>query len=416
MGYESFIALRYLKSSKNSFLRPVAAISALGVILGVTALTATVSVAGGFQKAWRDRLLGVYPHILLRPASSQFREYREVMAAVEQVPGVEWVGPYVHQPMMMYTPASRSMVLVRGIDVERAVELPALSDYVAQGHLEDLVYDPLAGGEHHDPGIFLGVELARQLRAEVGTEVTVVTHLRGIGYGLGPSQMAPTSARFRVVGIFDFGYHDFDAELAITDIRALQEILNRGDVVTGIDVRLSDPLQSQQVADEITGRLTAGAYQALTWQVVHKNLFESLKYQKIWLSLIMTAMVVVASFNILSTLILMVLDKTKEIAILKSMGATNGGIMRIFMMQGLIIGGAGTLIGVLGGFVVCELIEKIDFGLDPTVYKISALAIDMRLSEVITIALVAVTISFLATIYPSWRAGRLPPVEGLRYD
>jgi lipoprotein-releasing system permease protein len=416
MGYESFIALRYLKSSKKSFLRPVAAISALGVILGVTALTATVSVAGGFEKAWRDRLLGVYPHILLRPASTQFREYREVMASVEQVPGVEWVGPYVHQPMMVYTPAARSMVLVRGIDVERSLRLPALADYVAAGELTDLVYDPLGEGGVGRPGMFLGAELARVLRAEVGSEVTVVTHLRGIGYGLGPSQMAPTSARFRVAGVFDFGYEDFDAELAITDLRALQELLNRGDVVTGIDVRLSDPMRSQPVADEITGRLTAGGYQALTWQVVHRNLFESLKYQKIWLSLIMTAMVVVASFNILSTLILMVLDKTREIAILKSMGATRGGIMRIFVLQGLTIGGFGTLFGVLGGWVVCQLIEKIDFGLDPSVYKISALAIDMRLSEIVTIALVAVTISFLATLYPSWRAGRLPPVEGLRYD
>jgi lipoprotein-releasing system permease protein len=228
--------------------------------------------------------------------------------------------------------------------------------------------------------------------------------------------MAPTSARFRVVGIFEFGYDDFDRELAIVDLRAIQGFVNRGDVVTGIDVRVEDPMATASIAREIQGRLPAGAYQALTWQEVHRNLFESLKINKLWLSIIMTSMVVVASFNILSTLVLMVLDKTREIAILKSMGASRGGIMRIFVFQGLFIGVLGTLLGLLGGYGICQLIESINFGLDPTVYKISALAIDIRLSEFIIIGLVAVSISFLATIYPSWRAGRLSPVDGLRYD
>ena len=228
--------------------------------------------------------------------------------------------------------------------------------------------------------------------------------------------MAPTSRQFRVVGIFDFGYDDFDRELAIADLRAIQSFINRGDVVTGVDIRVEDPFATASIARAVSGRLPAGSYQALTWQEVHRNLFESLKINKLWLSIIMTCMVVVASFNILSTLVLMVLDKTREIAILKSMGASKGGIMRIFVMQGLFIGVVGTLLGLAGGYGICQLIESLNFGLDPTVYKIGALAIDVRLSEFIIIGLVAVSISFLATLYPSWRAGRLSPVDGLRFD
>jgi lipoprotein-releasing system permease protein len=221
---------------------------------------------------------------------------------------------------------------------------------------------------------------------------------------------------FRVVGVFEFGFHDFDADLVLVDLRAVQSFINRGNVVTGIDVRLTDPLAAPAIAREITGRLTAGAYQALTWHEINRNLFESLKINKMWLAIIMTCMVVVASFNILSTLILMVLDKTKEIAILKSMGASRSGIMRVFVLQGLVVGVVGTLLGLAGGVVVCQLIEQINFGLDPAVYKISSLTVDMRLMEFIVVGVVAVLISFVATLYPSWRAGRLSPVDGLRYD
>lgn len=415
MRYETYIALRYLKSSRKSFLSTIAAISAIGVILGVTALSATISVASGFQKAYRERVLGVYPHIMLQSSSAQFSEYREVLRAVEQVPEVEWASPFVRQPLMLYTSDGRSMVLARGIDVGRVQELREMGQYVVDGDLAELSYDPLEDSES-PPGIFIGTELARELRAQVGTEVTAVSYLRGVGSALGPSQMAPTSGMFRVVGVFEFGFHDFDADLILVDLRAVQSFINRGDVVTGIDVRLTDPLAAPTIARVITGRLTAGAYQALTWHEINRNLFESLKINKMWLAIIMTCMVVVASFNILSTLILMVLDKTKEIAILKSMGASRSGIMRVFVLQGLFVGVVGTLLGLVGGVVVCELIEQINFGLDPAVYKISSLTVDMRLMEFVVVGVVAVFISFVATLYPSWRAGRLSPVDGLRYD
>ena len=416
MFYETFISTRYLKASRHSFFSTIAMISGIGVILGVTALTAVVSVTGGFQEAYRERVLGVFPHIMLLKVSSHFPEYREVMEAVENVDGVESVNAFVRQPLMVYTSDARSMVIARGMDIEHLVEDSAFVDYVVDGDLADLAHDPWTAPEDQLPGLFLGAELARRLNATIGTEVTAVSHLRGTGLALGPSQMAPTSIRYRVVGTFEVGYNDFDSRLAITDLRTIQAFLNRGDVVTGIDVRLDDIFATGGVGDAIVGRLPSGDFQALGWEEVHRNLFASLAMQKYALSIFMVIIVIVASFNIVSTLVMMVLDKTKEIAILKSMGASRGGITRIFMAQGMVIGCIGTAFGLLGGFIVCNVVERIDFGLDPTVYKISSLPVDMRFEEFVFVALISVFISFAATTVPSILAGRVKPVDGLRYD
>ena len=413
--YETFVSTRYLKATRKSFLSTITLISALGVVLGVTALTAVVSVTGGFVKAYRERVLGVYPHIMLLPTSSYFPQYRDVMDAVDHVDGVDSVNAFVRQPLMLYTESARAMIVARGMSMDYLLSDASLQEYVVDGHLEDLEYDPYAD-ENQVPGLFLGAELARILDAEVGTEVTAVSHLRGTGLALGPSQMAPTSMRFRVTGIFEVGYNDFDSHLALTDLRTLQAFINRGDVVTGVDVRVDDIFRTASIGEDITARLPAGAYQALGWEEIHKNLFRSLALQKHALSLFMVIIVIVASFNIVSTLVMMVLDKTKEIAILKSIGASRRGITRIFMTQGMVIGCAGTVLGLLSGFIVCLIIERIDFGLDPSVYKISSLPVDMRLHEFIFIAMISVCISLAATLVPSILAGRVKPVDGLRYD
>ncbi|MCA9562397.1 MAG: ABC transporter permease [Myxococcales bacterium] len=415
MAYARFISLRYLKASRRTFLSTTTLISGIGVILGVTALTAVVSVTGGFQRSYRDRILGVYPHILLYPHSSQFPEYREVIEAVEATDGVESATAFLRQHVMIYTGDARSSATVRGLEYDYLVGDESLRQYLSSGSLEDLEYDP-ARSNGELPGILLGIELARTLGAEPGDTVTLVTHLRGVGVALGASQMAPKDMQFRVAGIMDVGYVDFDSRLALTDLRAMQEFTNNGDVVTGIDVRVDDIFEADEVSAAIVGRLQHDRFLALAWQEVYGPIFRSLELQKWALTLVMTFIVLVASFNIISTLVIMVLDKTKEIAILKSMGATRFGIMRIFMYQGVIIGVLGTLFGLLGGYVVCRIIANIEFGLDPTVYKISELPVEMRPAEFGLIALVAIAISFLATIYPSWRAGRMDPVEGLRYD
>lgn len=414
MRYEPFIAFRYLKSSRRSFLSTITAISAVGVVLAVTALTSVVSVMGGFQKAYRERLLGVYPHLIVYSRDNRFVDYEQVAAVIDQIEGVSDASPFVKQPLMIYTAHARAMIRSRGIDAE-GLAGSGLDEYIEEGSLVDLSYDPLQPGEN-TAGIILGRELARRLNVEVGGNVVVVSHLRGVGPSLGPSQMAPTSETFQVVGIFEVGFNELDSYLALTDLEAMQSFLNRGNVVTGIDVRVDDIFATAAIAQEITARLPAGLYIPYTWQEMHRNLFESLKIQKFWLSLIMSILVIVACFNIVSTLVLMVKDKTKEVAVLKSIGASSWGIMKVFMIQGLVIGGGGTLLGLLGGLGVCTIIEHIDYGLDPSVYKISALAVDIRPTELIMIGLVSVAISFLATLFPAWRAGHMSPVEGLRYD
>jgi lipoprotein-releasing system permease protein len=413
LQYEYFISTRYLKASKKSFFSVITLISTVGVLIGVTALTAVVSVTGGFQEAYRNRVLSVYPHIMLLPTDTDFPEYNQVIETVMEVEGVVDATPFLRQPLMIYSEDARSMVVLRGMRAEYLANEEGFGQYLTQGELNAIEYSPSEG---ELPGILLGSELARILRVDLGDQVTGVSHLRGTGIALGPSQMVPTDTQFQVVGVFEVGYNDFDSHLAVTDYRTLQQLLNRGDQVTGIDVRVADVFQTRAVGRQITGRLPAGDFQALGWEEIHRNLFRSLAIQKIALALVMTFIVIVASFNIVSTLVLMVLDKTREIAILKSMGATNGGIMRIFMIQGLTIGTIGAMLGVLGGYLICILVEHLNFGLDPTVYKIASLPVDVRLSELLIISLVAISISFLATLYPSLQASRLNTVDGLRVE
>jgi len=232
--------------------------------------------------------------------------------------------------------------------------------------------------------------------------------------------MAPTDRVFKLIGLYDSGFLDYDNRLIITDYRALQEFFNHPDVVTGIEIKVEDITKTGAIRDKLNGMLNQGPglerFRIIDWKDLNHNLFTSLELQKIVLTIIMTFIVIVASFNIVGTLIMLVLDKQKEIAILKSMGATDGGVMRVFIFQGLFIGGVGTILGLLGGYGMCTLIQVYDFGLDPQVYLIDRLPVKMVPLEFGLVGLCALAISFFATLYPSWWAAQLPPLEGIRYD
>ncbi len=232
--------------------------------------------------------------------------------------------------------------------------------------------------------------------------------------------MAPTDREFRIIGLYDSGFYDYDNRLVIVDYHALQDFFRQPDVVTGIEIKVEDIHKTGEIRDYLTANLNTGPglerFRIIDWKDLNHNLFTSLELQKITLTIIMTFIVLVASFNIVGTLIMLVLDKQKEIAILKSMGATDAGVMRIFIFLGLFIGGLGTLLGLVGGYGVCQLIQIYDFGLDPEVYLIDALPVKMVLVEFAMVGFGAIAISFLATLYPSWWAAQLSPVDGLRYD
>ena len=445
MPFETFIGLRHLKSKKKTFISTITLISTLGVVVGVATLSAVVSVTGGFQEAFREKVLGINSHILVLKYGINFREYRETIDTVEALEGVEAASPFIFHEMMISRGDRPFGILIKGIDPKRVNEVSDLPRYVKSGKLEDLSWEPpqqkkidpnsLAkegvgargdpppeGGAVEEktqdlPGIFLGKDLAEKLDVSKGDEVQLVSPLRGLDPGQwAPSNMAPTSRRFRVAGIYRSGFNEYDNKLVMVDYRALQDFFNQGDVVTGIEIRVSDIFAVGNISAVIKSKLTPGRFRTLDWREINRNLFTSLKLQKLVLSIILTFIVLVASFNIVSTLIMLVLDKGKEIAIIKSMGASDGGVMRIFIFEGMVIGSLGTALGLLAGLACCLIIGSSDIGMDPKVYLIDRLPVKIEPVEFIVIALVSLTISFTATIYPAWRAARLPPVEGLRYD
>lgn len=441
MPYETFVGLRHLKSRKKSFISTITLISILGVVVGVATLTAVVSVTGGFQEAFREKVLGINSHILVMKYGINFREYRDIIDTVEQVEGVEAASPFIFHEMMISHGDRLSGVLIKGIDPQRIERVSDLPRYVVKGDLTRMTWtddkddaEPSKGALKIDPlkprgddaepdtprplpGIFLGKDLARKLKADVGDTVQLVSPLRGLNPDTwAPTQMAPTSRRFTVAGVYRSGFNEYDNKLVMVDYHALQDFFNQGDVVTGIEIRVDDIFAVGPIGDDIKSRLTPGRFRTLDWREINRNLFTSLKLQKLVLSIILTFIVIVASFNIVSTLIMLVLDKGKEIAIIKSMGASDGGVMRIFIFEGMVIGCIGTALGLLSGFLCCLIIASSDIGMDPKVYLIDRLPVKMETDEFLIIAIVSLVISFTATIYPAWRAARLPPVEGLRYD
>lgn len=429
MAYEFFVGLRHLKSRKRSFISTITLFCMAGVILGVAVLTSAISVTSGFQETFRDKVLGINSHILVMKYGLNYREYRDTMKDVASVDGVEAVSPFIFHEMLVHHEDRSSWVIIKGLDANRIGEISDLPDYVRAGTLEDLRWTPALEAPSDKaalddknaktslPGAFLGTELAEKLKVEVGDTIELVSPLRGTGSGSwAPTQMAPTKSAFRVAGFYRSGFNEYDKKLVMVDYRSLQSFFQNGDVVTGVEVRVNDVFQTKRISKDIKKLLPPGRFRTLDWEEINRNLFSSLQLQKIVIALILTFIVIVASFNIVSTLIMLVLDKGKEIAILKSMGASNGGIMRIFIIEGMVIGGLGTSIGLLVGFVTCVIISSSNIGMDPGVYLIDKLPVKMSLLEFAGVAAASLVISFTATLYPSWKAANQPPVEGLRYD
>jgi len=397
--------------------------------LGVTALVSVVSVAGGFEDAFRDKVLGVNSHILIMTyAQDDFREYRDVQKSVEEYsPEILETAPFIFHEMMIAIGSKISGILIKGVEPQSMAGVSELAKYIIAESdeernriLEDLHY---VEAEHGDvPPVIIGKVLAEKLKVGIGDEVRVISPRRGIigERRYGPSQMEPTQRKFQVIALYDSGFYDYDNRLLVCDYKALQDFFNLDDVVTGVEVRVKDINKTGPMRDDLTARLNhrpgLDRFKVIDWQDLNRNLFTSLHLQKITLSIIMTFIVIVASFNIVGTLIMMVLEKQRDISIMKSMGASDGSIMRIFIFQGVFIGGLGAVLGLLGGWGLCELIKLYDFNLDAQIYLIQTLPVKMELSVFLKVGFAAIAISFLATLYPSWWATQLTPVEGLRYD
>ncbi len=423
MAYELFIGLRYLKAKrKQTFISIITFISILGVVVGVTALIVVLSVMTGFEEDLRDKILGVNAHLVVMELGKGMKDYKGVTEKAKKVEGVVGATPFIYNQAMLSTESGVVGAAIRGLDVDSVGDVIDLPKKISSGNLEGLkisLKDKYIPGSPL-PGIVLGKELSRNLGAALGDEVNVISPY-GAMTAAGP---VPRVARFKVSAIFEFGMYEYDSSMAFISLESANKFFRMGDTASGVEVKIKDIYHAEEIGKDIQKTL-GGFYYIRTWMDMNRNLFSALKLEKVAMFIILILIVIVAALNIISALIMVVMEKGKDIAILKSMGATAGGIMRIFMIEGLVIGFSGTAGGVALGVIAALNLEKVVglverfFGfkvLRPDVYYIDKLPSKVDPYTVATIALAAIIISFLATIYPSWRASKLDPVEALRYE
>jgi lipoprotein-releasing system permease protein len=411
--YELFIGLRYTRAKRrNHFISFISMISMLGIGLGVMALIVVLSVMNGFQKEIRARILGVTPHLQVSSYSGQLSDWRNVLDIVAKDPQVRAAAPYVDGQGMVSLNDSVQGVMVRGILPDAEQKLTALGDKMKRGSLNDL----RAGAFN----IILGVDLARALGAHIGDTVLLITPQGQIT----PAGMLPRLKQFHVAGIFEIGMSPYDNSLALINLVDAQKLYRMGDNVSGISGNLHELDLAPQVANELEDKLPKDIY-ATDWTRQNANYFAVVAMEKRMMFIILSLIVLVAAFNIVSTLVMAVTDKQADIAILRTLGASPKSIMQIFMVQGMLIGLIGMAIGVIGGVVIAlnigtivPFIEHL-FGvhfLSKEFYYINELPSDLQRNDVLVVAGMSFLISLLATLYPSWRASQTQPAEALRYE
>lgn len=411
--YELFIGLRYTRAKRrNHFISFISLISMLGMALGVMALIVVLSVMNGFQKDIRERMLGASPHLEVVADGGRLNDWQAVLEIVVQHPQVSAAAPYVAGQGMLSFGQSVQGVMVRGIDPAKETAITELANKIKAGALEDL-----RSGEF---GIVLGTDLARALGVRLGEKIMLITPQGQIT----PAGMMPRLKQFRVVGIFEIGMAPYDNNLALINIADAQKLFQLGESVTGISAKLRDIELAPRVAHDLQTRLPNDLY-ANDWTHQNSNYFRAVQMEKKMMFIILSLIVAVAAFNIVSTLVMAVTDKQADIAILRTLGASPRSIMKIFIVQGVVIGLIGTLLGSIGGIalalnldVVVPFIEHL-FGmkfLAKDVYYISELPSDLRYHEVMLVTGISFLISLLATLYPSYRASQTQPAEALRYE
>jgi lipoprotein-releasing system permease protein len=532
VSYSLEIGVRYLRSKKRATVSMITLISIVGVALGVAALLAVLSITTGFEQVFKDRVLGVNAHVLILKYGREFRDYRDVLGTVGDMPEVSGIAPFSINEMMLTKGERRAVVLVKGVtdagvqnvldlpqqmiagdleglaragarpeeartpttdatwqwlrdarDRERAGEEPALqpvntgeveekpvestapgrTPYWEQeqarldaerdaarrarrpkvgavakpgaieamlGELDDdalaLPDDPdweagLAQGSALEPlealpGMIVGKTLAEDLGLEIGDRVRLISPLAALGLALSDPRGSSTRSReFRVIGVFQAGFQEYDSGLVYTDLFEAQRLFDEGDNVTGVELRVHDLDTSYALARRIEQDL-GGAFHSLDWSELNRNLFTALEVQKIALTLVIATIIFVAAFNVIATLIMIVLEKKREIAILKAMGATDITVLGVFMVQGVVVGVIGTLLGVLVGGGIVTYLHKVRFPLDPKVYLIDHLPVVLNPTVFLVTIGIALLICTLSTIAPSWWAARMLPVDGLRYE
>jgi lipoprotein-releasing system permease protein len=408
MVFELFLGLRYMKAKrKQAFISVITIVSVLGVMVGVMSLVVVLSVMNGFRADLMSKILGVNSHILVLNYGGPFANYEAQARKVDEVKGVVAATPFIYAQVMVKRAGNVSGAILRGLDPDSAGAVIGIDDMIKMGSLSSL-----KGSQGGAPPIIVGRELSRQLGAYPGDLLTVVSPEGK----LTPMGRAPNTLDYRVSAIFDSGMYEYDASMVYVSLAEAQDLLGMGDRVTGLEVRVSDPYQSEQTGKEIQEHL-GYPFWTKDWKMMNRSLFSALKLEKITMFIILTMIVLVGALNIISTLVMVVMEKTREVAILRAMGGSAKSVMSVFMIQGVLVGVIGTLSGLASGLGICYLLAKYRFiKLPADVYYISTLPVKVELGDVFFVGTAAILISFLATLYPSWHASRLNPVEALRYE
>jgi lipoprotein-releasing system permease protein len=405
MSFETFFSFRYLKAKrKQGFISIISGISILGIMIGVMALIVVLAVMNGFREDLMKKILGVNSHLLIFSYEGGIKDTETVMDKALKVDGVLSATPFIYSEVMIKHAGNISGAILRGLDPTTAGTVINIDSMIKKGTLDVL--------KQSDHGVIIGSELSKQIGAFPGSYITLISPIGK----LTPLGRVANESTFEVVALFESGMYEYDSKMVCLSLSDAQDFLSMWDEVTGIELKVDDIHKSDTIGRVVQDELGA-PYWTKDWKMMNRSLFSALKLEKVTMFIILIMIVLVGALNIISSLVMLVMEKTRDIAILRTMGATSKSIMSIFIIQGLFVGLIGTFLGLISGSFLCQLLARYQFiKLPPDVYYITTLPVKMEWFDVASIALAAIVISFLATIYPSWQASKVNPVEALRYE